>query len=170
VVSADTSLNLPDFRAGERTFDLLTQMAGRAGRGDQPGTVVVQTFCPAHYAIQAAQEHDYERFYAVELGMRRQLGLPPFAHLIELTVQGGSRRRVDETADQLAAHLRRAARGRRISFLGPAPHRINRLRRTYRSCLILKGRAVEPMVDLLRAALPGRKFHGLPVLINVDPQ
>ncbi len=170
VISADTSLNLPDFRAGERTFDLLTQVAGRAGRGDQPGTVVIQTYCPSHYAIEAAREHDYERFYAQELEMRKQLQLPPFAHLIELTVQGASRQRVEETAERLLAHLRRAARGRRISFLGPAPHRIHRLRRTYRSCLIVKGRSVEPMIELLRAALPGRKFHGLPVIVDVDPQ
>lgn len=171
VVSADTSLNLPDFRAGERTFDLLTQVAGRAGRGERPGRVVIQTFCPQHYAIQAACQHDYRRFYAAEIRMRRQLQLPPFTDLVELTVQGASRQRVEEAAEQLAAVLRRALRGTRIRLLGPAPHRIPRLRRTYRTCLLLKGPRAEPMVALLRTVLqPGRKFRGLPVIVNVDPQ
>jgi len=109
VVSADTALNLPDFRAGERTFDLLTQMAGRAGRGVRPGRVLIQTFCPSHYAIQAAARHDYHRFYHEEIGMRRRLRLPPFTHLVELTLQGSSSQRVQAAAEALAVALRRAA-------------------------------------------------------------
>lgn len=170
IVSADTALNLPDFRAGERTFDLLTQMAGRAGRGERPGRVLIQTFCPTHYAIQAAQHHDYQRFYDTEIQMRRRLMLPPFVHLIELLMLGGSQARVEQSARVLAMRLRRAMRGKRIALVGPAPHRVPRLRRTYRMCLLLKGRKVEPMVAILRSVLePGRKFQGLPVLVNVDP-
>ena len=170
VVSADTALNLPDFRAGERTFDLLTQAAGRAGRGEQAGRVLIQTYCPSHYAIQAARQHDYQRFYEEEIRMRRSLSLPPFVHLIELTLIGSSQPRVSEAARRLAAALREAARRRKISLLGPAPHRIPRLRRSHRVCLILKGRAVEPMVAMLRRVLqPGRKFGGLPVFVDVDP-
>ncbi|MBI4341324.1 MAG: primosomal protein N' [Candidatus Omnitrophica bacterium] len=170
IVSADTSLNLPDFRAGERTFDLLTQMAGRAGRGEQPGTVIVQTYCPDHYAIQAAKTHDYAAFYREELAMRRRLRLPPFARLVELTVHATSRPRVEHIAERLAQALSRAAGRRRLSVVGPAPHRIARLRGSYRMCLLLKGRRVEPMVELLRATLqPGRKFAGLPVTVDVDP-
>ena len=170
IISADTALNLPDFRAGERTFDLLTQMAGRAGRGDQPGRVLLQTFCPTHYAIQAAKAHDYQRFYREEIAMRRSVKLPPFLHLVELTLLGPSLERVNDVAQQLAARLRRPARRRRITVLGPAPHRIPRLRRTCRVCLVLKARTVEAMVAVLREVLqPGRKFCGLPVLVNVDP-
>jgi len=170
VVSADTALNLPDFRAGERTFDLLTQVAGRAGRGEQPGRVLIQTFCPSHYAIQAAREHDYRRFYAQEIRMRRGLRLPPFVHLIELTLVGSSLQRVNDSGRLLAERLRRAVRGHRIALLGPAPHRIPRLRRAYRVCLILKAQAVEAAIPILRVVLqPGRKFRGLPVLVNVDP-
>lgn len=187
IISADTALNLPDFRAGERTFDLLTQMAGRAGRGHQPGRVLIQTYCPTHYAIQAAQRHDYRQFYEEELRMRRRVKLPPFVHLIELTLLGSSRQRVTTAADALAAQLRRAAARQRlpaapkglgkssaaqagITLLGPAPHRVPRLRRAYRMCLLLKGRRVEPMMALLRETLqPGRRFHGLPVIVDVDP-
>ncbi|MDP3702770.1 MAG: primosomal protein N' [Candidatus Omnitrophota bacterium] len=190
VVSADTALNLPDFRAGERTFDLLTQVAGRAGRGARPGRVLIQTYYPTHYAIEAAQHHDYQRFYAEEIRMRRRLALPPFCHLIELTLHASSRPRADDAAQALAAGLKRAAarpatRGtssparmvparaagrQRIILLGPAPHRIPRVRRTYRVCLVLKGRAAEPMVGILRQVLqPGRRFQGLPVTVDVDP-
>jgi primosomal protein N' (replication factor Y) len=170
VVSADTALNLPDFRAGERTFDLLTQVAGRAGRGEQPGRVLIQTFCPGHYAIQAAREHDYRRFYDEEIRIRREQRLPPFVHLIELLVIGSPQERVREAAGALAVRLRRAVARRRMTLLGPAPHRIPRLRSAYRMSLVLKGRAVGPMVELLRRVLaPGRKFRGLPVLVDVDP-
>jgi len=170
VISADTALNLPDFRSGERTFDLLTQVAGRAGRGEQPGQVFLQTYCPTHYAIQAAQAHDYQRFYDAEIEMRRRVQLPPFVHLIELTLMGASRQKVFEAADALAVELRRLVKGLRMTLLGPAPHRIPRLRRAYRACLLLKGRAVEPMMRVLRGALqPGRRFRGMPVSVNIDP-
>ncbi|MBI1992755.1 MAG: primosomal protein N', partial [Candidatus Omnitrophica bacterium] len=167
VVSADT---LPDFRAGERTFDLLTQVASRAGRGERPGRVLIQTYCPTHYAIEAARHHDYQRFYTEEIRMRRRLALPPFCHLIELTLHASSRPRLDDAADALAGRLKRAIARRHITLLGPAPHRIPRLRRTYRMCLVLKGKTVEPMVGILRQVLqPGRRFHGLPVTVDVDP-
>jgi primosomal protein N' (replication factor Y) len=170
IVSADTALNLPDFRAGERTFDLLTQAAGRAGRGEQPGRVLIQTYCPGHYAIQAARHHDYGTFYEEEIAMRRRLRLPPFTRLVELTILGSPRPRVEETARALAERLRPSARRKRIVILGPAPARVSRLRRTYRMSLVLKGRAVEPVVALLRGVLePGRKFRGLPVIVDVDP-
>jgi primosomal protein N' (replication factor Y) len=170
VVSADTALNLPDFRAGEWTFDLLTQVAGRAGRGEQPGRVLIQTYCPSHYAIQAAGQHDYQQFYEEEIRMRRHLTLPPFVHLIELTLVGSFHQRVEKSAHLLAARLRRAVKGKRIALLGPSPHRVPRLRRTYRVCIILKGRVVESMVGVLREVLqPGRRFHGAPVMVDVDP-
>jgi len=170
VVSADTALNLPDFRAGERTFDLLTQVAGRAGRGAQPGQVVIQTYCPAHYAIRAATRHDYAAFYAEEIQMRKRLNLPPWTHLVELTIHGTSHARVSEAAEGLAKALRRRIATRRMALLGPAPHRIPKLRRSFRMSVIVKGRTVAPMVELLRSVLqPGRRAHGLPVTVDVDP-
>ena len=170
VVSADTSLNLPDFRAGERTFDLLTQMAGRAGRGTQPGRVLLQTFCPRHYAIQAAKAHDYRKFYEQEIRMRRRLRLPPFVHLIELTLMGTSRERVETQAARLGQALRDAIGRRRMQVLGPAPPRLASIRRRVRMCLLLKGARVDTMVALIRQVLgPGRTFSNLPVIVDVDP-
>lgn len=170
VISADTALNLPDFRAGERTFDLLAQMAGRAGRGDLPGRVVVQTYCPDHYAIQAAKTHDYKEFYRAELAARRSLSLPPFVHLVELTIMGRHTEKVQVAAAELAGKLRAKDGKSRVSLLGPAPHRIPRLRKVYRMCLMLKAARPGPIVELVRSVLqPGRKFNGLPVLVDVDP-
>jgi primosomal protein N' (replication factor Y) len=170
VVSADTALNLPDFRAGERTFDLLTQMAGRAGRGEQPGRVILQTYCPTHYAIQAARQHDYHRFFTEELAMRRRLRLPPFVHLVELMVLGSSRERVQQAADALAARIRPVARRRRLTLLGPAPPRVSRLRRTERMRVILKGPHAAAMATMVKGLLDaGRKVRGLPVIVDVDP-
>ena len=175
VVSADTALNLPDFRAGERTFDLLTQVAGRAGRGDRPGRVLIQTYCPQHYAIQAASRHDYHGFYQAEMQMRKRLKLPPIAHLVELTVQGRAQDRVQAAAHALKKALEAMVRQlghrhRRIVVLGPAPHRIARLRRTFRWCVVLKAPSVPPMLRVLRRILrEGRRVHGLPVITDVDP-
>ena len=189
VVSADTALNLPDFRAGERTFDLLTQVAGRAGRGDRLGQVLIQTFCPQHYAIQAACRHDYQAFYRAEIAMRKRLKLPPFVHLIELTVQGSRAPKVQAAAEALKKAIIEAAPrpsrrdpsrrgsaasrgdgGHRIEILGPAPHRVARLRRTIRWHLVLKGRSVDSMMRVVRRAMgETRRLHGLPVSVDVDP-
>jgi primosomal protein N' (replication factor Y) len=170
VVSADTALNLPDFRAGERTFDLLTQVAGRAGRGDRPGEVLIQTYCPDHYAIQAASRHDYQTFYRAEIRMRKRLKLPPVVHLVELTIQGGRRERVEAAAQSLANTLRATMRGSGVALLGPAPHRLVRLRGTFRWRLVLKAPSVVRIGRLVRRVLKeGRRFHGLPVIVDVDP-
>jgi primosomal protein N' (replication factor Y) len=142
VVSADTALNLPDFRAGERTFQLLSQVAGRAGRGTRGGMVIIQTYTPEHYAIQAASRHDYASFYNKEIEYRRQLHNPPFARLGRLVYS--------HTNDTLC--LREAERMKRllsqeidsqgiadIELIGPAPAFIHRLRGRFRWQLILRG-------------------------------
>jgi len=142
VVSADTSLNLPDFRAGERTFQLLSQVAGRAGRGPLGGQVIIQTFAPDHYAIQAAAHHDYLAFYEKEIDYRRQLHNPPFSRLALLTCSHTNdavcQRESEKMRNVLA--LERDARGlSAISLIGPAPAFIHRLRGRYRWQIILRG-------------------------------
>ena len=117
-VGADDALGLPDFRAAERTFQLLTQMAGRAGRGENPGTVLLQAYQPDHYAIDAAIEHDYAAFYRREIEYRRRFAYPPFEALIACMCRGKSALAVKEEADRLAGALRDAA-GDRVHVLNP---------------------------------------------------
>jgi len=142
VVSADASLNLPDFRAGERTFQLLSQVAGRAGRGEAGGKVIIQTFSPEHYAVQAAASHDYAAFYEKEIGYRRQLGNPPFNRLARLVYAHANdalcQREAERMKNLLAAQ--RDARGvAGLSFIGPAPAYIHRLRGRFRWQLVVRG-------------------------------
>lgn len=142
IVNADTGLNLPDFRAGERTFQLLSQVAGRAGRGSAEGKVIIQTFSPEHYAIQAAARHDYASFYEQEINYRRQLRNPPFTQLALLVYTHTS----DTVCQRESAKMRdliiaqRDARGiADISLIGPAPAFIHRRRARFRWQIILRG-------------------------------
>jgi len=142
VVSADTSLNLPDFRAGERTFQLLSQVAGRAGRGPAGGRVIIQTYSPDHYAIRAAAAHDYAGFYAQEIAFRRELRNPPFTGLARLVYvnpnEAAGRREAERMKDVLTSQI--AARGvAGIDIVGPAPAFIPRRRGRYRWQLVLRG-------------------------------
>jgi len=142
VVIADTSLNLPDFRAGERTFQLLCQVAGRAGRGPFTGQVIIQTYNPNHYAIQAAARHDYESFYDREINFRRQLREPPFVQLANLTFVHTNDNRCREEAEKMAKRIteERDARGiSALSIIGPAPAFVHRLRGRYHWQIILRG-------------------------------
>jgi primosomal protein N' (replication factor Y) len=142
VVSADTSLNLPDFRAGERTFQLLSQVAGRAGRGPAGGRVIIQTFSPDHYAIKAAARHGYASFYEQEIAYRRQLHNPPFTHLVRLVYAHTNDAICQREAEKMKKRLiaESAARGvGGMDIIGPAPAFIRRLRGRFRWQLILRG-------------------------------
>ncbi len=142
VVTADTSLNLPDFRAGERTFQLLSQVAGRAGRGPLGGQVIIQTFSPEHYAIQAAAKHDYVSFYNKEIDYRRQLRNPPFTHLALLTYSHTNDALCQREAERMKTQLitERDAKGiADLNLIGPAPAFIHRLRGRFRWQIILRG-------------------------------
>ena len=134
VVNADTALHLPDFRAAERTFQLVTQVAGRTGRGARGGRVLVQTFSPEHPAIQAAVRHDFEMFAAGELPTRSALCYPPFASMIRLIVRGPAESLAEAFAEQLGQRLRDAVERRDMQarVLGPAPAPIAKLRGKYR--------------------------------------
>jgi len=164
VVDADTGLALPDFRAEERTFQLLTQLAGRSGR-DAPGRVLVQTFQPDARAVALAANHDVPRFLAGELDRRRELGYPPFRHLVRIVVAGP-----DPAAPlQALAELRD---GLADDVLGPAP--LLRLRGRYRAQLVAKTdrprRIAAQAGKLLSAAAPAMRRAGLTAVVDVDPQ
>jgi primosomal protein N' (replication factor Y) len=187
VISADTSLNLPDFRAVERTFQLLTQVSGRAGRGEKEGEVVVQTYRPEDGSIRAAAAHDYEGFYRSEIEARRELNYPPFSQLVNLVVSGEVDEEAAGRAQRIAEALRRAAsvgggvpgsagvspapwqEESRVTVLGPAPAPLAKLRRRYRWHVLVKGAKGEAreVVREALAALAEREVAGLAV--DVDP-
>ena len=142
VINADISMYLPDYRAGERTFQLLCQVAGRAGRGESGGRVIIQTYNPEHYAIKAAANHDYGAFYRQEISFRRSLGQPPFTRLIRLVYSHTNEARCREEAERLSrvvAEERDAQGVPGFETIGPAPAFVSRLRGKYRWQLILKG-------------------------------
>ncbi len=154
-VSADTGLNLPDFRAGERSFQLLCQVAGRAGRGPLGGRVIIQSFCPQHYAIQAALKHDYASFYNQVIGYRRQLHSPPFPQIVRLTFSHTSDslcyKETTRMKQMLALEID-ATGAVDINLIGPTPAFVHRLRGRFRWQLILRGN--ETSAFLSRVAIP----------------
>jgi len=171
VVTADGILGLPDFRAAERTFQLLTQVAGRAGRGELPGKVIVQSYYPDHYAIQFGARQDYEGFYEQELRFRRLMHYPPFTALANLVVRDrrlavaiGYARRLQEFFS------RQAAEGLRV--LGPAQAPLARLKKDYRFQFLLKAGERRILQQTLRAALAFAQREKIPpgaLLVDVDP-
>jgi primosomal protein N' (replication factor Y) len=172
---ADLSLNLPDFRAAERTFQLLSQVAGRSGRGGDPGRVIIQTYAPEHYALKFLIAHDYRGFFQVENEFRRALDYPPYGRLIHLRLDGPKSAEVEQQAKGLAAQLReqliRTANGRpAIEVLGPAPAPIEKLRNRYRWQILLKGKQSPPLRELARQARALlSRTRAVRLHIDVDP-
>jgi primosomal protein N' (replication factor Y) len=155
VITADTALHLPDFRAGERTFQLLEQVAGRAGRGPRGGRVVIQTYTPEHHAIQSVRSHDYASMYAREIEFRRNLGYPPFGRLVRLTYAHTGAAYSQEQAAAMARHLtdERDRRGLpNLDILGPSPAFVARLRGRWRWNVVLRGS--DPLALLRDEQLP----------------
>jgi primosomal protein N' (replication factor Y) len=170
VVGADSALGLPDFRAAERVFQLLTQVSGRAGRGDLPGRVLVQTYHPEHYAIQCAAAHDYAGFVAKEMQFRRWMHYPPSSALSNVIVQGETL----EEASGLAATLGRwfeSAHLDKVRVLGPAAAPIARLKRIYRFHFVLKAERRDALGRALRALLACAESQAVPrrnLIVDVD--
>ena len=153
VVSVDAGLALPDFRAAERTFQLITQVAGRAGRGDLPGRVLIQTYHPHHYALRHATAQDYRSFYAEEIRHRRNHGYPPFVALALLSVRHKDPARALSTAQQLRNALNESNRDHSCRILGPAPAPFARLRGEHRIQLLVKSLSRKKMRSVIDQAL-----------------
>ena len=170
VVSADTALNLPDFRAGERTFNLLTQVAGRAGRGAEAGRVIIQTFSPNHYAIEKSVGHDYAGFFEEEIKFRKELNYPPFTHIVEIKLRGRKEENVAKAANDLAAVLNLFIAGKPVEMVGPAPEFISKIKGQYRWNLLLKGEDPKTICGYIDKALDNlRGKSGLIITVDVDP-
>jgi primosomal protein N' (replication factor Y) len=168
VLSADTMLHFPDFRASEKTFQLLAQVAGRAGRGDAGGTVHVQTFHPEHPAIRRAAEHDVAGFAAAELEFRRTFFYPPFCELAALLVSSNDRDRASDAAAALARSLAACTGALRLS--GPAPAPLERLQGKWRFQILLRAADRRAVLAALEAAVPDRPPAGTAIAVDVDPQ
>jgi primosomal protein N' (replication factor Y) (superfamily II helicase) len=169
VVLADLSLNLPDFRSAERTFQLLTQAAGRAGRGERPGRVLIQTYAPHHYSIRAAQAQDYARFIRREMELRRELMYPPFARMALVRIEGGEPSHVGDGAMKIAALLAKAAKPETMRVLGPAPAPIERIKQRYRWQVLVKSRERHELRAALAAIASSTAHDGVRVTIDIDP-
>lgn len=168
IVNADTGLHLPDFRAGERTFQLITQVAGRAGRGEIPGEVIVQTYTPHHFAVQSARNLDYTGFYDKESEFRRELRYPPFAHLTCVTMRGRSDSAVSFIANRFCEKLR-ALLPKNVIVAGPAPAPITRAKGYYRYQIMLRAKSAQHLTDGLRKANQGFVWpSGITCAVDVD--
>jgi primosomal protein N' (replication factor Y) len=176
VISADMGLDLPDFRSKERTFQLLTQVAGRAGRGNREGEVVVQTYYPEERTIKLAASHDFEEFYKTELEQRRELGYPPFNHLVLLDFSGRTLKAVTEEARRFASRLARKVRSRAtrgVQILGPAPAPLPKIKNQFRWQLLIKTKSIIATARLIRNLLEeeraSKQKPAVRITVDVDP-
>lgn len=173
VISGDTSLNIPDFRSSERTFQLITQAAGRAGRGDTGGSVVIQTLNPSHYSFNAACTHDYEGFFREEIDLRKEAGYPPFLRLCNMKLEGLKETEVVKASEGLKKTALRLLKGREdIAVLGPAPALLSRVKNRFRYQMLLKGKdtkALHAFVKALRARFVETNKDRVTLTIDMDP-
>ena len=170
VISADVGLGLPDFRAAERTFQLLTQVAGRAGRGTTPGKVILQTLFPEHYAVQYAAGHDFSGFYEKELRYRSWMHYPPFSALANVLVRSDKLDAALQYSGQLGRWFEKT-RHEGVRVLGPAAAPIVKLKSDYRYHFLLKSPSREKLHNVLRAMLDFATQQKIPrtnVIVDVD--
>jgi primosomal protein N' (replication factor Y) len=178
ILCADLSMSFPDFRAGERTFQLLAQVAGRAGRGDKPGKVILQTYNPEHFSIQAAQNQDFREFYRQEIVFRRALKYPPFSRIIQLKLAGRDKRQTETLARSLGEACRRVGQQddvlrKSVEVMGPIEAALARIAGKYRWQILLKGQRAGTLhrfvwrVMTENPALFNRR--GITVAVDVDP-
>jgi len=180
VVWADGGLNMPDFRASERTFQLLSQVSGRAGRGECPGQVIIQTLRPDHYAVAFARDHAYGEMYEREMAIRRMPAFPPMLRMINIHIQGGREREVQKAAADIGVMCRTVAKSlvagtarRPVEILGPAPSPLDRLRDRYRWQVLLKGACQEDLHAVCDQVVTrqGEVAVGdIQITVDVDPE
>jgi primosomal protein N' (replication factor Y) len=176
VVSADMSLHFPDFRSSERTFQLLTQVAGRAGRGEVFGEVVIQTFNPDHYSIQKAKNHDFIGFYQEESQFRKALEYPPFSRLLNFKLVGNSEKKTKAVSDEMGRigqSLLKRGYGRGIEILGPSAAPFAKMRGKFRWQMLAKGensKLLHQFAKELASQMEGvTRGKGVNLEIDVDP-
>ena len=175
VVWADGGLAFPDYRAAEKTFQLIAQVTGRAGRGEKPGKVIIQTMQPHHYAISLAADHNYQRLVDRELQIRNEAGFPPFVRLVSIKIEGETEKGVREFATQVTSEARKWCNSVRhsspLQVLGPAPAPIERIKDIYRWQSLLKGNNITELHNLVQYVLTKFKKSGKErLIVDVDPE
>ncbi len=172
VISADTSLNMPDFRAAEKTFQMLTQVAGRGGRGEAAGRVIIQTFNPAHYALHHARGHDYLSFYEEEIEFRKALKYPPFGQIINLRLSSARQAALDETARELGQDARALCAGLEnlVEIVGPAESPLAKIRGEHRQQMMIKGRDNRRMHSMAARLVKKHATSTVKITVDVDPE
>ena len=178
ILCADLSLNFPDFRAGERTFQLLAQVAGRAGRGTTHGRVILQTFNPKHFSIVTARDQDFMAFYRQEIGFRKGLAYPPYARLAQILITGKGKERTARYAKDIGILSRKAQSknklfSKNVQILGPVVAPLARIKQQYRWQLLLKGKSVEALHGLVTTLRVEMENHipqkAVRVVLDIDP-
>jgi primosomal protein N' (replication factor Y) len=178
ILCADLSMSFPDFRAGERTYQLLAQVAGRAGRGDRPGKVILQTYNPEHFSIQAAQNQDFRAFYRQEIVFRRALKYPPFSRIIQLKIAGRDKRQTETLAGALGEACRRLGHQddvlrKSVEVMGPIEAALARIAGKYRWQILLKGQRAGTLHRFVWRVMTENPTlfnrRGVTVAVDVDP-
>ena len=175
VISADTALNFPDFRAGERSFNLLTQVAGRSGRGKAGGEVIIQTYMPKHYSVQASKTHDYQRFYRQEISYREELLYPPLSHAAILLIRGEVEAEVIRVAKAILKRLEalKVERYRNVEIRGPVAAPLSKIMGKYRWHFFLRNANMEKLREFLQQAVRSSAAPRVPknidVVVDIDP-
>ena len=175
VISADTALNFPDFRAGERAFNLLTQVAGRSGRGDAGGEVIIQTYMPAHYSVQASKTHDYQNFYRQEIAYRNELFYPPLTHAAILLLRGEVETEVIRLAGTILERLKtlKTQRFSDVEILGPVPAPLSKIMGKFRWHFFLRHSNAGKLREFLQQAVRGDASPAIPknidLVVDIDP-
>jgi len=178
VISADLSLNYPDFRAGEVTFQLLSQVAGRTGRGNVPGKVIIQTFNPSHYAITATKDHNFKRFFSQEIALRQQVNYPPFSLIANVRFLGNSKTKTEKIATHIGMKIRntikkQSKRKSAVEVLGPVEAPMAKLKGKYRQQILIKSRTSRYLNQLLKEvetfSTQILSSSGVRMIIDVDP-
>ncbi|MHB8139341.1 MAG: primosomal protein N' [Smithellaceae bacterium] len=172
VISADTALNMPDFRAAEKTFQMLTQVAGRGGRGTARGRVIIQTFNPQHYALQHTKTHDYKSFYSDEIEFRKALQYPPFSRIISLRLSSGKKDALMETAQEIGREARKLATryGNAAEIIGPSESPLAKIRGEYRQQMLIKGRDSKILHSIATELMEKHDTSAVKITIDVDPE
>jgi len=172
IINADIALHLPDFRAAERTFQLVTQVAGRAGRGEVAGKVILQTYCPEHYALVSAAEHNYAQLYNRETKLRKELGYPPFVHLARILLRGKKKDKVSSLAEEIAEKIklqRRLLKVKGVKILGPTLAAYPRIAGKYRWQILLKAKKENNLSKVLSPLKNFYHSNSIRVSFDIDP-